>query len=95
MNAREIVVHEIDCHHARVVRRLLAECIREPRHAPIAHADRKIAAFYERSRNVLGIGLSFDAMIARSRANGLTVAALSFGGLAVRGRLSRLGTGTV
>ena len=44
MDANEIVVHEIDRHHVRVVCGLLAKGVRQSRHPSIAHADIEILA---------------------------------------------------
>jgi hypothetical protein len=78
MDANEIVVHEINRHHVRMVLGLLRKGIREVRHAPIAHAHRKILTLYKRRADVLGIGFAFDAMLVRPRANCRAIAALTF-----------------
>jgi hypothetical protein len=47
MNAHEIVVHEVDRHHMRVVHGFLGKSIGEPRHATVAHPDIQILAFHK------------------------------------------------
>src|ERR1035437_4540480 len=83
MNAHEIVVHEVNRHHMSVVFCLLLESIGEPRHAPVAHPDRKIAALYKRRADMLGIGIAFDAVLVRASADGWAVTALTFRGCTV------------
>jgi len=76
MLPHKIVVHEVDRHHMGVVLCLFREGIREPRHATVAHADIQILALYKRRRDVLRIGVAFDAMLPRARAFRRAVAAL-------------------
>ena len=56
MDAYEIVVHEIDCHHVVMVRGFLRKGIREPRHVAVAHSDVQILSLRIIGRNVFGIG---------------------------------------
>ena len=76
MNSHEIVVHEIDRHHVRMVFGLFGEGVRQTRHAPVAHANVEVLALRKRSADVLRIGIAFDAMLARAGANRRAVAAL-------------------
>jgi hypothetical protein len=58
VNAHEIVVHEVDYRHARVVFGLLGKGIRESRHAPVAHADIQVLALYKARGDVFLVGSS-------------------------------------
>lgn len=58
MDTHEIVVHEVDCHHVRVVRGFFRECVGEPRHATVAHPDIQILPFRAAGRNMLGIRIA-------------------------------------
>jgi hypothetical protein len=78
VNAHEIIVHEVDRHHMRVVFGLFRKGIREPRHATVAHADIQILALYIACGDVLGVGIAFDAMLDCAGANGGAVAPLAF-----------------
>jgi len=78
MDAREIVVHEVDRHHMRVVRCLLRKVIGESRRAAVAHAHRKIATRHKRRADMLLIGAAFDTMLVRASANRGAVAVLTF-----------------
>ena len=62
----------------RVVYSLFRKSIREPRHAPVAHADIQILALYIACRDVLGVGVAFDAMLDCPSADCRAVAALAF-----------------
>ena len=83
MNADEIIVHEVYRHHMRVVHGLFRKGIRESRHAAVAHADIQILALYIACRDVLRIGIAFDAMFDCASANGGAIAFFAFGGRAV------------
>ena len=63
MNAHEIIVHEVDRHHMRMVHGLFRKGVREPRHATVAHADVQILTLDVGSRDVLGVWIALDAVL--------------------------------
>ena len=58
MHAAIVVVHEVQRNLVRVIFKLLAESICEPRESPHPHPHRKILALYVAGRDVLRVGIA-------------------------------------
>src|SRR5438045_1216320 len=70
MNTAKVVVHEVNRGGVFVVFKLLAECVREPGKAAVAHAQREVLPFNVACGNKAFVRSSTDATLARSNANG-------------------------
>jgi len=69
VKADEVTVHEADRHHMCVVHDHFRKGIREPRHPALAHADIQILVHHIACRGVLRVGIAFDTVLNRARAN--------------------------
>jgi hypothetical protein len=79
VDTTKVVVHVMQRDRQCVIFELFRECVGKSRKTSRLHSQRKVLTFGIASRNVLGIGIAFDAMFDRADALRRAVSLLAGG----------------